>query len=628
MITDHQEDLQYFRRLTWFLAERTGLSNDGTIMNSMEDSGDNLDPPEEITEDEDSLQQDPLNLDTQLRLLQTLAILSTRTDKIVTVALGRNGAVFHEEEKDEEEVSTFTFKRNPRRDIDTTMERDSSAFWVGDYGIKLSSLVPAKNNSNVSPHRPLKEYLAGLLEFLRQIDSGPADQRNGRIAGLRSYILRVSFPKLHRRISYHSRDFRPANPQNPRKKEKLDGNFVDYSVVIVPLGLQKSARIAHLFQGNALLDGRQRAIIDKWMYEKKGTIELGSSYATAISCNQFEKGLLRWLTATFLLSRFDINQPASVHEYLGTLIFGFISGIHTLAYTTSFEDLNDTNSVSHQLSLPTWKNQPGIGFGVETLAFMAVGISGILTGELLRRHLELVCKSEEKEGYKRWLGLITEHFTAVNTISSRNYLKRILSSQSFVVDITQHGLDSLMLPFAKCLERMKLTPGLSDLDSTRLIDLLSRLPNNDNFSGTSHCEVILLLLVYVARSSKSSSSFPQELVNHFKAIDPTRLGISKRCCLICTTLLQIVGRRLGMIIDTCGSHSKITPCSLPPWCPPEIIKEAIAELEEKVRPLLLKKVEELCPVFKRDAGSSSASPQTAPLPASDIWDDPKTIDME
>src|ERR1700722_9317007 len=66
------------------------------------------------------------------------------------------------------------------------------------------------------------------------------------------------------------------------------------------------------------------------------------------------------------------------------------------------------------------------------------------------------------------------------------------------------------------------------------------------------------------------------------------LGISKRCCPVCSHLLYALqGSLPGAVFNTPGSHKTVYPCTLPPWLPAPIIVQIVLAFWEQLRKVLL-----------------------------------------
>ena len=63
--------------------------------------------------------------------------------------------------------------------------------------------------------------------------------------------------------------------------------------------------------------------------------------------------------------------------------------------------------------------------------------------------------------------------------------------------------------------------------------------------------------------------------------------MSKRCCPVCDALLWFLEVFYGPRVDTLGSHRKITPCTLPPWLPDDILIAVVRRFETKLYDALI-----------------------------------------
>jgi hypothetical protein len=63
--------------------------------------------------------------------------------------------------------------------------------------------------------------------------------------------------------------------------------------------------------------------------------------------------------------------------------------------------------------------------------------------------------------------------------------------------------------------------------------------------------------------------------------------VSKRCCPVCDALLWFLEGFYGRHVDTLGSHRKITPCTLPPWLPDDILNAVVRRFESKLYDALI-----------------------------------------
>jgi hypothetical protein len=66
------------------------------------------------------------------------------------------------------------------------------------------------------------------------------------------------------------------------------------------------------------------------------------------------------------------------------------------------------------------------------------------------------------------------------------------------------------------------------------------------------------------------------------------LGVSKKCCPVCTSILKAISEELGMPTVVLGSHSNIYPCSFPPGLPKSVTRKVVKEYSWLVSKELLR----------------------------------------
>ncbi|KDR65339.1 hypothetical protein GALMADRAFT_49554, partial [Galerina marginata CBS 339.88] len=108
------------------------------------------------------------------------------------------------------------------------------------------------------------------------------------------------------------------------------------------------------------------------------------------------------------------------------------------------------------------------------------------------------------------------------------------------------------------------------------------------FSGSLHCQVALGTLI----STPINEALPQysSLLAKLQEYGPV-IGSSKDCCAVCARLLSITSPlSSSQSFVTKGSHRTITPCTLPDWTPPHVVKQMIdyfgASLREEIGRLM------------------------------------------
>jgi len=87
-------------------------------------------------------------------------------------------------------------------------------------------------------------------------------------------------------------------------------------------------------------------------------------------------------------------------------------------------------------------------------------------------------------------------------------------------------------------------------------------------------------------------------------VDKSLIGVSKRCCPVCTQLLCLLSP--DDPIDIRGSHRTIYPCSLPPWLPVATIKDMVT-IYERLLLGILRNLVEKSPGARRPSGDSKTA---------------------
>ncbi|RPB19920.1 hypothetical protein L211DRAFT_870964 [Terfezia boudieri ATCC MYA-4762] len=119
------------------------------------------------------------------------------------------------------------------------------------------------------------------------------------------------------------------------------------------------------------------------------------------------------------------------------------------------------------------------------------------------------------------------------------------------------------------------------------------------FRGVYHAESILATMAYLnssITSSITSSNHPEALDIHAFKNTYRTIGVSKRCCPICTKLLSLLTHthRNGLIslepLTVLCSHPNIYPTSLPPLVPSDVAEHLVQWLEGLLKDELVKLV--------------------------------------
>lgn len=110
------------------------------------------------------------------------------------------------------------------------------------------------------------------------------------------------------------------------------------------------------------------------------------------------------------------------------------------------------------------------------------------------------------------------------------------------------------------------------------------LPNHKRtipFRGVYHAESILATMAYLGSNTTTEAATYRKFKNTYRTI-----GVSKRCCPICTKLLSLLThcqRQSENAFTVLCSHPNIYPTSLPPLVPLDVAERLVAWLEELLK---------------------------------------------
>ena len=133
------------------------------------------------------------------------------------------------------------------------------------------------------------------------------------------------------------------------------------------------------------------------------------------------------------------------------------------------------------------------------------------------------------------------------------------------------------------------------------------------FCGAVHCEA-LIACENLKNARTKSSMEPGKLTRETKS----KIGVSKRCCTVCTFLLQNLRQPAGHIpplgpVAYLGSSGKIWGCALPKECPVDLAEVVNDRLSEYLREALLASKMSLYHTAKEQSTLfSSGTPESDP----------------
>jgi hypothetical protein len=225
----------------------------------------------------------------------------------------------------------------------------------------------------------------------------------------------------------------------------------------------------------------------------------------------------------------------------------------------------------------------------------------------------------------RWLRLQVCYFEAVRTLCRA--ADKLSSSKPTTLSIkivAANFEESRMKPWEALVT--ELFPGSPSMAADAICAVKSlkksefpKLPIGEYFRGTIHCEACLGSLM-------NNHGMTDELTKEFEAgglflstvpyphtttqgVNRTFIGVSKRCCPVCTQLLDILFPQQAERLHLVGSHRTIYPCSLPPWMPVDVVQKMVDIFGAMLREILQELTE---PGKGRTSGDSAGfSPGTS-----------------
>jgi hypothetical protein len=167
------------------------------------------------------------------------------------------------------------------------------------------------------------------------------------------------------------------------------------------------------------------------------------------------------------------------------------------------------------------------------------------------------------------------------------------------------------------LSKMK-KPKNSD-DITLVIDALGRSEREvDKFTGTYHCEAILLSLYLLHYETRANAANDSDFSAFCKSVgvDPllaeaagnfftSVVAVSKRCCPVCKELFRVMYDVFKKQCSIMGSHTAYSPCALPPFLPKKYADMVADALETRLEQRLGDYITSQRNKQFRDRGSAS-----------------------
>jgi hypothetical protein len=169
------------------------------------------------------------------------------------------------------------------------------------------------------------------------------------------------------------------------------------------------------------------------------------------------------------------------------------------------------------------------------------------------------------------------------------------------VSSSQPAQPEVFVPIAKAIELM--LKG-NQLKFFRFLHDVDNKKTPFEFGGTMHCEVCLASLLVHSKVGtihgyealraqlKVGLLFPTCLSSYFYFLlyqgFGRVMGVSKRCCPMCRSLLSLLANDKELPFLVKGSHTTVSACTLPPWLPSNIVDAMNQIFGSRLRKELIK----------------------------------------
>ncbi|RPA79413.1 hypothetical protein BJ508DRAFT_377636 [Ascobolus immersus RN42] len=544
-----------------------------------------------------------------------------------------------------------------------------------NFGIRSVKILPAAGfQPPMSPERPTPLHVGTLFPLVKQ--AGESQDYDERV-NIYTYLIRIAFPKMGLRASEHcpslsvpdeddgddedqeageavtpgapsvkatgkdagdasgqqnlkpismaatGREAGGASGQQKRKpKQAANSKAYDYGGLLIPSASEKC-------------DVRAFQSEKRWGGIHKNQVQALQDFARVLEGVSLDEQLpqdLEFSEDVELVMRFSrdnfhtTDAPTTfrhLHSIFGAVFLSFIAGIKTLLNISTVRKQKDlwdefTGKSMMQLGeeVRVWLRQVGIA---------AASISVLTTGEgdkVFMTYLGHVMESPQHVlGCQKYLQLVTEHYNALNRLLDPSIQKTLQEAEVTFIDIRfrEGERDVEMMPLDKFFENLR-SPRLTKADKKLLLQDIERSQGSkkslNKFNGTVHAETVLILLALMARSKKGYKQIltKDDLRNLAESIQLQYIGVSKKCCPVCTAVVSFAHEEAGVDIKHTGSHEIYSACTLPPWTPASFASRITALVEARVlEELIIPRSIELNRSLARRRGSSPSSSSNKPI---------------
>lgn len=223
--------------------------------------------------------------------------------------------------------------------------------------------------------------------------------------------------------------------------------------------------------------------------------------------------------------------------------------------------------------------------------------------------LEFPVETEKVHAFVRWLRLTTFHQHSVYFLMKTDSFDRIHNISFGLIRTPVPEAPSDMESLQTCLAGVSISQ--ADREQIERDILTNSEPlDPDLFTGTYHCEAVLLSLYLSSKSGHRHPSVPDLLRYEARRMLVTLCTVSTACCPICATLYTIAGFTRP---STPGKYSS-DGCCLPPWLPREYAAAVAAELDINLQAAVNQRIKEMN-TYTDSTGKGLARGSQSPVPS-------------
>lgn len=478
------------------------------------------------------------------------------------------------------------------KDITTADDKDGFS-WYENVGMRAIDILQSDIYASlISPDRPFKDHLGSFLTYLKKC--GAKDTNSTRLR-LSLYLMRMGFPKMMTRAAEHCRMLRvededgdgPASLAESAASTALPPKAYDYGEKLIP-GASENCDF-HILETARPWKGIHESIM---RVLQKNILPLGQWFSSKDTLIEMEPTeAVRDVIEFTSIELATVDAPKTfgdLHAIFGSLVLAFFSGLKTISkiykdqnLRESWEDFADTKAGQLADDLYRW---------LKIVSVSASSISVMCRGKgdsYFRMYLSKVFPTvQHVDGCIAWLQMCTDQIGSSISLLKPAIQSRLQKARITLLDVTfrENTSEAEMMSLEEFFAELK-SDRLSDVDRAELLEDIKRSQGVhkgiDSFGGTMHAETLLIILVLMYRRGEKKP-LRNSIRNLAKIVSLRSLGVSKKCCPVCTAIVEIAEKELGIDISHAGSHGIYSACMLPPFTPKALARKIITKVEADI----------------------------------------------